>query len=268
MPVTLAPATALDDDALAELFTAVYAGYWHPIEIDATALRRMVSSYDLDLEASVVALDGRTPVGLAMLAIRGAEAWVGGMGVLPDRRREGTGELLTRHLVDAARDRGVRRVRLEVLVQKAPAQAVYRRLGFEQLRDVAVWLVDSPPEAQGAVDAGLDEALAVLADAETDAPWQRSLATVSRMRAHGSPLRAAAVGRGRAVLTLAGERASLLLLTAADSAEAAALIAHAFAQGATSLLWVNGPVDGVGADALREAGATPVGLQHELALDL
>ena len=115
MTVTLAPASALDDERLAALFTAVYAGYWHPIEIDAVSLRRMISTYDLDLDASVVARDGDAPVGIAMLARRGAEGWVGGMGVLPERRGEGLGEALTRRLLEAARERGVTRVRLEVL---------------------------------------------------------------------------------------------------------------------------------------------------------
>lgn len=268
MTATLEPAVMLDEDALAALFTAVYAGYWHPIEIDAAALRRMVASYDLDLEASVVALDGATPVGLAMLAIRGDDAWVGGMGVLPGRRREGTGELLTRHLVANARDRGVRRVRLEVLEQNTAAQALYRRLGFAPIRDVAVWRLDSPPAARAALEVDLDEALGILADAEVSAPWQRSPATVNRMRTLGSPLLAAAAGTGRAVLALAGEQATLLLLDAAEPADAAALIAHPFAHGATSLLWLNGPVAGVAADALRAAGAMRVGLQHELALEL
>ncbi len=268
MPVTLEPATTLDDDALAALFTAVYAGYWHPIEIDGAALRRMVASYDLDLQASAVALDGAAPAGLAMLAIRGELAWVGGMGVLPDRRREGTGELLTRHLVATARDRGVRRVRLEVLEQNTAARALYRRIGFAPFRDVAVWRLASPPAARAAVDADLDDALGVLTHAEADAPWQRSPATVARLRALGSPLRAAVSGTGRAVWARAGDSASLLLLDAADPIEAAALVAHPFAHGATSLLWLNGPVDGVAADALREAGATPIGRQHELVLDL
>ena len=211
MPVTLAPAATLDEDELAELFTAVYAGYWHPIEIDAAALRRMVASYDLDLEASTVALDGayagrprdaRDP--------RRREPGSAGWASCPTDGERASGELLTRHLVATARDRGVHRVRLEVLEQNAAAQALYRRLGFELLRDVAVWQLDSPPAARAAPEADLDEALDVLADAEASAPWQRSPATVDPHARARQPSAGGRCGRrdGRCSRSPASERRS------------------------------------------------------------
>jgi ribosomal protein S18 acetylase RimI-like enzyme len=264
----LTPGSALDDERLAALFTAVYAGYWHPIEIDAGALRRMISTYDLDLDASVVAWDGDTPVGLAMLAVRGPEAWIAGMGVTPERRGAGLGEALTRRLLDAARERGVTRVRLEVLEQNAPAIAIYRRLGFEDFAEVAVWRLESAPGGLDAHDEDVTAALAALATVEADAPWQRNPRTVANMRALGSALTAVGAGAGLAVFASAEGHASLLELAATTEDEAAALLQAPFARGASTLLWLNGPVAGVAADALRRAGAAQLAIQHELELSL
>jgi GNAT superfamily N-acetyltransferase len=266
--IDVVSAASLDRAALAALFTGVYAGYWHPIEIDEARLQRMTATYDLDLETSVVALDGDAVIGLAVLAVRGREAWVGGMGVLPERRGAGIGELLTRRLLERGRERGVRRVRLEVLEQNAPAIDIYRRIGFVAARDVAVWKLEAAPAGGETEPADVGEVLAALATTHGDAPWQRSTVTVANMRALGSTLAAARTAGGSAAWVLAGAQASLLQLEAATAADAAALIRAPFAGGAASLLWLNGPVDGVAADALRGAGATEAARQHELTLAL
>jgi hypothetical protein len=88
------------------------------------------------------------------------------------------------------------------------------------------------------------------------------------MRALGSTLAAARTAGGSAAWALADAQASLLQLEAATAADAAALIRAPFAGGAASLLWLNGPVDGVAADALCGAGATEAARQHELTLEL
>jgi GNAT superfamily N-acetyltransferase len=262
------PAATLDDDDLAGLLTAVYAGYWHPIEVDADALRRMIATYDLDRDASVVALDGAAPIGLALLALRDDQAWVGGMGVLPERRGAGLGERLTRRLVESARARGVARVRLEVLEQNAPAIAIYRRVGFAHARDVAVWKLDAAPAGGDTSEADVTEALGRLQVALGDLPWQRDAGTVASMRALGSTLVAVGTGAACAVYTATGEQASILQLAADTHEEAAALLRAPFARGATSLSWLNGPVDGPAPDVLRDAGAVSLARQHELTLVL
>jgi GNAT superfamily N-acetyltransferase len=268
MTLELVPAKSLEDDTIAELFTAVYAGYWHPIEVDAAALRRMIATYDLDLETSVVAMDGEQAVGLAMLAVRGERGWVGGMGVLPERRGEGIGALLTRRLLDGGRERGVTRVRLEVLEQNEPAIGIYRRLGFVDSGDVAVWRLKTHAAGAKAADADLDETLESLAVVKADVPWQRNPATVANMRALGSQLTAVSAGAGRAVYAVTDVHASMLQLDAATEEVAAALLVAPIDRGASALLWLNGPVDGVAADALRHLGAAPLALQHELTLDI
>src|SRR5437763_8319457 len=110
-----------------------------PMQVDEAALTWMEEKFDFDLEASRVAyLDG-APVGLANLGLRGAEAWIGGIGVVPAARRSGVGEALMGAVHEQARERGVQRVWLEVIVENTGALALYEKLGYEVVQDVEVW---------------------------------------------------------------------------------------------------------------------------------
>ena len=86
-----------------------------PMEIDEPTFRRMAELFDFDLDASRVALRGGRPIGLVNLGVREPTGWIGGMGVVPDERRRGIGELLMRAVHSAARERGVRESLLEVI---------------------------------------------------------------------------------------------------------------------------------------------------------
>jgi ribosomal protein S18 acetylase RimI-like enzyme len=269
MQCEVVSASTLDGNQLAGLFTAVYAGYWHPIEIDAAALERMVAIYDLALDASVVALDGDVPVGVAMLAIRDREGWVGGMGVLPDHRRQGVGARVTERLLDNARARGLSRVRLEVLVQNAPAIKIYRALGFEDVQDVVVWRLDNAPDAPPAHEVDVDDALTELAAADGETPWQRNHETIVRTRDVGADfLAVAAEGGAAAVFSLTSGHAALYGLHAPTTESALALLRAPFEHGATSLLWLNGPAQGLAAETLRAIGGVELARQHELSIAL
>jgi len=115
----LVSASRLDDAELATLFTAAYEGYLVPFVVDENAVRYLTESYDLDREASRVALRDGQPVGLANLGLRGQDAWIGGVGVVPSEQRRGTGRALMRAVQEEARSRGVERVWLEVIVENA-----------------------------------------------------------------------------------------------------------------------------------------------------
>ena len=66
----------------------------------------MESSFDIDLDASRVAFRDGEPVGLANLAVRGDEGWIGGVGVVSAARAaSGVGETLMRARARARRGR-------------------------------------------------------------------------------------------------------------------------------------------------------------------
>ena len=129
MTLGLRSARSLAPDERAELFNAAYEGYLIPFHVDETALASIDDVFDHDLDASRIAFRGETAVGLGNLGVRGEDGWVGGVGVVPAARRSGIGEALMRALHEQARERGIRRMWLEVIAENTGAYALYEKLG-------------------------------------------------------------------------------------------------------------------------------------------
>ena len=135
----LVPASQLDDVELARLFTAAYEGYLVPFAVDEDTMRSFTAAYDLDRDASRIAVREGAPIGVANLGLRDADAWIGGLGVVPGERRRGTGRALMQAVHDEARARGAAQVWLEVIAENTGARALYEELGYSLVRDLVVW---------------------------------------------------------------------------------------------------------------------------------
>src|SRR3954451_17129655 len=142
---------------LAAVFTASYEGYFIPMVVDETQLEYMVDVFDLDLSRSLVAVERERPVGLANLGRRGERTWLGGIGVVPDHRGAGVGKSLTRRLIYQAREAGARELVLEVIVENAPAIALYEKLGFTRTRELEVLSLAAATEHSEARETELGE---------------------------------------------------------------------------------------------------------------
>ncbi len=70
-------------------------------------------------------------IGYAGMWIVLDEAHVTNVGVLPEYRGEGIGELLMRSLIAMAKNRGAKKMTLEVRKNNYVAQNLYSKLGFE-----------------------------------------------------------------------------------------------------------------------------------------
>ncbi len=166
------------------LLNESYKDYYIPLDMDVRQLRERVARDDIDLVASKVALLGGLPIGLGMLAQRGHRGWIGGVGVLREHRRRGVGRQLMEALLNAAREKGVQHVQLEVIRQNAGALALYESLGFGKRRVLHV------VEGQPLPERGRVKLQAVTVDAALqfyDAfhpvsnPWQRERVTIERL---------------------------------------------------------------------------------------
>jgi len=272
-PATLTPATDLPLPELAELFNRAYAGYEVPLHVDEGAVAFMIDTFDLWPERSRIAWRDERAIGLAMLAVRGSRAWVGGMGVAAEARRGGVGEQLMRALLDSARAAGARRVQLEVLEPNARARLLYEKLGFRTFRRLEVWQWEQPagPLPAGVVEAvSPREARRRMAPARRALePWQREDATIDRLDVSTPALRALRTAGGDAVYRVTDGRASVLQLAAADERAAGTLLDGIRSRdGVTLLRYLNVPDDDPAAAALRARGATCSAAQFEMALEL
>lgn len=266
--VRLVPASSLEPAALTDVFNLGFSGYLVPLQMDEVSLREHIAVNDIDLERSLVAV-GAAPAGLVLTARRGSEAWIGGMGVAPDRRRTGLGaRLLTAALGSVARD-GADAVWLEVLEANHAAIGLYEGLGFERERHLAIWSLppgDRGATAQRALDLDAAHAWITTHRAGRD-PWQRADASVGHMRARGVALSAVAVERsdgiaGAAIVKADGVTVTVIQHAARDRAAAADLVRAA--AGAHTLRLSNIPSDHLFSEVLRDLGADLVVTQHEM----
>jgi GNAT superfamily N-acetyltransferase len=247
---------------LASVFTASYEGYFIPIVVDETQLGSMVEVFDLDLNKSLVAVENERLIGLANLGLRGERTWLGGVGVVPDRRGSGIGESLTRLLLDEARRAGAREMVLEVIVENAPAIALYEKLGFTRTRELEVLSLAAATERSEAHETDLEEGLRVIAATRSSSePWQRADETIAHLARRRPAPRAVIVEGAAAVFSQDGDRVSLLQ-AAGDAAGLGALVTSLRSRGTVSAL--NFPAGGPVATALREAGATVRLRQYEM----
>ncbi len=259
----LRSARSLSPGERAELFNAAYEGYLVPFHVDEAMLVFMDEAFDLDLDASLVADRDGSGVGLGNLGVRGEDAWIGGVGVVPPARRSGVGETLMRALHEQARERGVRRVWLEVIVENTGALALYAKLGYRTVRDVEVWSLAADEEAEStALEVPATEARARLRELRTERePWQRADETVEHYR----DARGLVTDDGVALFR-AGDPGGGTVQLLQLAGEAEPLLRWLRRLGPVSVL--NLPADDPAVTALDALGATVVIRQHEMLLEL
>ncbi|HJU36908.1 MAG TPA: GNAT family N-acetyltransferase [Gaiellaceae bacterium] len=242
------------------LFNAAYEGYLVPFRVDETTLAFMDDAFDLDLDASRVAYRDGEPVGLGNLGLRGEDAWIGGVGVVAGARRSGVGQALMRALHQQARERGVHRVWLEVIVENTGAFSLYEKLGYRTVRDVEVWSLAAAEAGDTAArEVPADDAHARIRELGPGRePWQRADGTL----AHYADARGIVTGTGAAVYRQPGEHVQLVQY----AGEPGPLLRSLRGLGQVSVL--NLPENDAAAHVLREHGGSVVVRQHEMLLDL
>ncbi len=180
----------VDFSAFTAAFNQAYSDYLTPIMMTVPAFRALIARDNLDLTASVVALDGGEIVGTGLLGIRDRRGWIGGMGVIPGRRRQGTGRLMMRYLLDRARERQLDTVQLEVIEANHGAHALYRQIGFEEQRYLLILEREPgpPPElpALYPVEERPITSLLFYYDTFHEVPncWQRGLSSLRGLAQH------------------------------------------------------------------------------------
>ena len=189
------------------------------------------------------------------LGLRGEDAWIGGVGVVPGARRSGVGEALMRTLHEQARERDVRRVWLEVIVENTGAFTLYEKLGYELVQDVEVWTLPAADGGHAGREVPVAEAKAQLP--ERREPWQRADGTLS----HYDDVRGLVTARGAMLFCV---RSTAQLQQYAGEPEPLLRALRTFGD----VYVLNLPTDDPAAQVLRELGGSVVVRQHEMLLDL
>ena len=136
--VDLIPASAFSYEELAEAYNNTRVDYLVPMPMNAPRLREYVENYDVDMDSSVVAVDGNEILGLGMLGVRERRAWITRLGIMRSKRRQGTGWQLVAHLLDQARQKNADYALIEVIKNNLPAHTLFLKAGFRETRELLV----------------------------------------------------------------------------------------------------------------------------------
>lgn len=129
-------ASSVSLDELASAFNAGFEGYFHPIDMTVEVLARRVRMEHIDLQQSLIAYIEQEFVGIALLGLRGREAWCGGLGIAPKFRGRGLAREIMSEFIKRARVCGCTSLRLEVLTKNTHAIRLYERAGMRVTRDL------------------------------------------------------------------------------------------------------------------------------------
>lgn len=134
--------TAADFSALYACFLDAFSDYQVDMQMSEQQFAQRVARDGVQLEISTGAFDGDRMIGFYMNAV---DDWQGkltaydaGTGIVPDYRGRGVAQELFAFTVSRLKERGVSQYLLEVLTSNERAVALYRKLGFVEVRRLAV----------------------------------------------------------------------------------------------------------------------------------
>lgn len=121
-PVAIRPMTTDDLPRVLDIERASFAVPWTPV-----TFRGLLGRSDAHLH---VAESAGEVVGYAVVWIVLDQAELGDLAVVAERRGEGIGTALLRHVLELVREHGVREIYLEVRESNEGARRLYERHGF------------------------------------------------------------------------------------------------------------------------------------------
>jgi len=121
-------------DHLVKVQEEAFSDYIIPIKSSKEFFLDFQRSVGGDLSTVLLASDAGRIVGYINPVIDGKEAWIGGIGVIPQYRSSGIGTKLMRSAEDLCQNRGVQSITLEVIEGNDRAQRLYERLGYSVSR--------------------------------------------------------------------------------------------------------------------------------------
>ena len=183
--------TASDSRSLYECFLEAFSDYQVSLQMSEEQFEQRLKRDGVELDLSVAAFDGERMIGFYMNATglwhEKQTAYDAGTGVIPSHRRRGVAAELFDLLVPRLKERGITQYLLEVLISNERAVSLYRKLGFEEVRKLAVLRSSEPLKSldvDGVSIRRLEEPDWEVFRAYWDGEpsWQNSMDAVDRVR--------------------------------------------------------------------------------------
>jgi len=147
------PANNFTYPELTDTYNRSRVDYIIPMPMSVNKMREYVQVYDVDLQLSVVAVEDDTTLGLGMLGKRGSNTWITRLGVVPNGRKRGVGGAIMHYLVERSREINAKQIILEVIKNNEPAEVLFKKYGFEIIRELLV--IKRPPQPINVITHGI-----------------------------------------------------------------------------------------------------------------
>ncbi len=121
-----------------------FSDYLVPIQLDLPHFHDLLRTSHIDVSLSKVVLKDGKALGVALIARRGWSSRLAGMPIIPEARGQKVGAWLMEQLIVEAKSRGDRRMELEVIQQNEPAVKLYQKVGFQTIRRLVGYKLESP----------------------------------------------------------------------------------------------------------------------------
>ncbi len=143
LPFQIVPGDAVDLDDLCAGFNRGFSDYKYGTRFDRVGFERFLTRAGVNPGDCALLLAPKgaraQAVGVAILALHGAEGWCGGLAVDPAHRGQGAAAALMGAIQNRAAERGVAHLWLEVLHWNEAARRLYTRLGYQVVRELLIW---------------------------------------------------------------------------------------------------------------------------------
>ena len=178
------PASDLPTPDLVQLLNLSFEGYVVPVRFERSQFLTMLRKDNVDLEASRILFADGEPSGIALIARRGWSSRLAAMGLVKEARGKKAGSWLMESLIREARERGDRRMTLEVIEKNEVGVRLYKRHGFQVVRRLVSFVHQDAKQAakNGLRELDLREmGRLVSLYGLPDLPWQLSGETIASL---------------------------------------------------------------------------------------
>lgn len=188
--MNLLPANLFTYEQLVEAYNQTRVDYLVPMPMNVARLQEYSRVYDIDLARSAVTMKGDVMLGLGMLGVRPNRAWISRLGVLPDGRRQGTGQAIMDELLRQSALLQAEIIWLEVIKGNTPAHTLFRKCGFCETRELIVGRRPPRPEEDRSATLGIksvtplghEDAVILLAHRHQRPNWLNEIETFRHVR--------------------------------------------------------------------------------------
>ena len=124
---------------LVEIYNQSRVDYIVPMPMNVARMQEYVDTYDINLDASLVVCDpDDSVVAVSMLGVRDDRTWITRLGVMPVKRRRGTGQFIMDHHIETSMRLGAAQIQLEVIKNNTPAHQLFLRNDFQETRELLI----------------------------------------------------------------------------------------------------------------------------------